>query len=60
MDFKVRLNYCSNAKDKKTNVKVFLDNGVMLDGIISDYDSHNIILNQCLINWDKIVSISPK
>jgi sRNA-binding regulator protein Hfq len=49
--------YLNDAQYKKIPVKVFLDNKTMLSGLVVDFDNNVIILDKCLINIDKIISI---
>lgn len=46
-------------KKNKTTVKVFLDSGTMLQGVITDYDEISVIVDKCFVNFDKIISIAP-
>jgi len=54
--------YLADHKAKKTIMKVFLNNaaGAMLSGKITDFDSETIILDKCLIERDKIISMVPQ
>jgi sRNA-binding regulator protein Hfq len=40
-------------------MKVFLTNGTMLKGFIVEFDEDSIVLDKCLIEREKIISISP-
>jgi len=53
------LEYLKEHQTKGTHLKVFLTSGAMLEGKIKGADESGIILNECLIMRDKIVSISP-
>lgn len=52
--------YLERHKTKKIASKVFLDNGVMLQGLIVDFDDKSITLDKCLILLAHIISISPE
>lgn len=51
-------NYLKKHKEKKTKLKIFLDSGAMLQGIVTDFDENYVILDACLIPIDKVVSIA--
>lgn len=57
----VTVNYLTQLKDKKIEVKVYLNDpkAMMLTGIITDFDEDAIILGQCLIPRESILSITP-
>ena len=50
--------YLQNHMEKKTNVKIFLTSSTMLQGQIKGFSDNWIILDKCLINTDKIISIA--
>lgn len=52
--------FCELHKKEKTKLKVFLENGVMLEGVITNYDEDGLILDKCYINKSFIISISLK
>jgi sRNA-binding regulator protein Hfq len=52
-------NFLDLHKRNKNIVKVFLDSGTMLQGVITDYDETTIIIDKCFVNLDKIISIAP-
>lgn len=54
------IEYLGGHKTAKTQMKVFLSNGVMLEGLIGSFDDKCIILNKCMIYHDKIVSMTPQ
>ena len=45
--------YLENHKKKKTKMKCFVEPKIMLSGVISNFDSDCIILDECLINFWK-------
>ena len=53
--------FLNKHKKAGTNVKVFIDNSknTMLQGTIKDFDDDCIILDNCLIMTQNIVSITP-
>ena len=54
-------NFLKKHKDKGTRLKVFLSsNKTMLSGKITDFDDDSIILDECLILREQIISISPE
>lgn len=52
--------YLFKMKKSNTSCKVFLSNGVMLTGLIRDFDEESIILDECLIQKRQIISIDPE
>ena len=52
--------YLQKHKEKGTALKVFLDNKTMLSGKITSFSENFIVLDHCLINVSKIISISPQ
>lgn len=55
----VTLKYLDKLKSDGTKCKVFLTNGTMLEGVVTDCDEKAIILDKCLISLEKIISITP-
>ena len=55
----VRSSYLEKMKAEKTKLKVFLSNATMLRGIITNFDEDVLVLDECLVDRDKIVSITP-
>jgi len=56
MNVQARMNFLQNAVNEK--VKVFLFNGIMLNGVLTDFDEFYIVLdNKCLVEKEKIISI---
>lgn len=51
--------YLKNLKASKVNCKVFIDGKTMLSGRIVDFDDTCIIVNKCLVERRKLVSITP-
>lgn len=49
--------FLQNHKDKKTEMKVFLTNRVMLQGKIVDFDENVIVINKCMAFIYQIVSV---
>lgn len=49
--------YLEKHKNNKTEMKVFLDNGVMLSGKVTAFDDVSLVLDDCLIWYRKIISI---
>jgi RNA chaperone Hfq len=47
-------------KDNKVPVKVFITTGTMLKGVVRDFDDVSVILDECLVFRDKVVSITPQ
>jgi sRNA-binding regulator protein Hfq len=52
--------FLQTHKDKKTPLKIFLSNSTMLSGKITDFDEDCIILDKCMILYEKIISIVPQ
>lgn len=52
------LDFLKTIKDKKIPVKVYLDSGTMLQGIVNNFNNDFIVLDKCLINVTKIISIA--
>jgi len=55
-----RNEYLDKHKKQGTELKVFLYGGAMLSGRVTDFDEECIVLNKCLIERDKIISITPQ
>jgi sRNA-binding regulator protein Hfq len=55
-----RNEYLQDHRTKKTVLKVFLTGGTMLVGKINDFDDLSIVLDKCLIDRDKIISMVPQ
>ena len=61
----VLLSYLSDMKDKRTTVKVFIEGSsptqakTMLSGKITSYDDDAIVLDECLIFLERVISIAP-
>jgi len=60
----VKLDYLKKVKDSHSSVKVFLESGAgqpktMLTGKIVAYDDSHIVLDECLIQQGRIISIAP-
>jgi len=61
----VLLTYLEDMKSNKTTVKVFIEGSsptqakTMLSGKITDADNEAIVLDECLIFLDRIISIAP-
>lgn len=53
-------NYLDEVKKNKTKMKIFLTNGTMLEGVITDFDEFSIIVDKCLVLIDKVISITPR
>jgi sRNA-binding regulator protein Hfq len=57
------INYLQQYKNSRTEMKVFLYSGAattMLTGRISEFDDTSFVLDKCLIQIDKVISITPK
>jgi len=54
-----RDNFFKKLKTEKTDCKVFLSNKTMLVGKITDYDDECVVVDQCLIFYEQIISIVP-
>lgn len=52
--------YLQTHKEKKTHLNIFLDNKVMLEGLITTFDEDCIVLDKCLIFREHIISIKPQ
>jgi hypothetical protein len=52
-----KLKYVKDYKD--VVLKVFLDSGTMLSGKIVDCDEESFVIDKCLVNWPKVISIKP-
>ncbi len=59
MEESVFLNRIKKLEKEGTIVKTFLDNGIMLNGRITEGDSEFIVLDECLINVKKLISVTP-
>jgi ribosome maturation factor RimP len=61
----VLLTYLSDMKSHKVNVKVFIEGSsptqakTMLSGKITNFDEETIVLDECLIFLDRVISIAP-
>ena len=55
----VREKFLKEMRDAKKVMKVFLDNGTMLQGIIVDDDEISFVIDKCLVNWNKVISVTP-
>ena len=55
----VALDYLNKLKTDGTRCKVFLTNGTMLEGTVTDCDETDFVLDKCLISRDKVISITP-
>lgn len=55
----VSLDYLNKLKSDGTRCKVFLTNGTMLEGKITQADDKAFVLDQCLIQLDKVISVTP-
>ena len=61
----VLLTYLGNMKKNKTMVKVFIEGSsptqakTMLSGRIAGYDNETIVLDECLIFLERVISIAP-
>ena len=61
----VLLTYLGIMKDKGTTVKVFLEgasptqNKTMLSGKIKAFDDEALVLDECLIFLDRVISVAP-
>lgn len=60
----VLLKYLEKVKVEKTVVKVFLESSgqhakTMLKGKVRDYDDESIVLDECLVFLDRVISIAP-
>lgn len=60
----VRLNYLEKKKNDGKIMKVYLESGngqpkTMLQGYIKDFDEECIVLDECLIDWKRVISITP-
>lgn len=58
------LRYLADAKKTKTVMKVFLESGggqqkTMLKGIITDFDDDALVLDECLVPMERVISIAP-
>ncbi len=51
--------YLKKLQNDKATLKVFLNNGTMLQGKISDFDEESIVLDKCLIFNKQIISMVP-
>lgn len=52
--------YLTDYKTSRAKVKVYLDNKTMLVGKVNDFDDCCVIIDSCLVNRDKIISIVPE
>jgi sRNA-binding regulator protein Hfq len=52
--------FLSECQSKKILMKVFLQNGTMLEGFVVDFDELDIVIDKCLVAREKIISITPK
>jgi len=61
----VLLTYLEDMKSNKTTVKVFIEGSsptqakTMLSGKITEADNEAIVLDECLIFLERIISIAP-
>ncbi len=59
------MSYLSMMKEQKTIVKVFIEGAsptqskTMLSGKITSFDDEAIVLDQCLILLERVISIAP-
>ena len=60
MDNKARKNFFQKHKDAGSELKVFLSNKVMLDGSVQSFDDESVVLDECLIFYRNIISVTPK
>ncbi len=52
--------YLQDLKDKKTIVKLFIDNKTMLEGKITSFDNTCVIIDKCMVLQPHIISIVPR
>lgn len=55
----ISLEFFKKHQTAGTHLHVFLTSGAMLEGKIIAADEGSIVLNECLINTDKIISVAP-
>jgi sRNA-binding regulator protein Hfq len=57
----VREKFLKEMRDTKKVMKVFLDDskGTMLQGVIVEEDDVSFVIDKCLVNWDKVISVTP-
>ena len=57
----VREKFLKEMRDAKKIMKVFLSDtkGTMLKGVIVDDDDVSFVIDKCLVNWDKVISVTP-
>lgn len=49
--------YLQKCKSEKKEVKIFLSNGVMLQGLITAVENDSIVVDKCLVFKRYIISI---
>lgn len=61
----VLLDFLHRAKVSGAHIKVFIEGSsptqpkTMLSGTITDYDNEAIVLDECLIFLERVISIAP-
>lgn len=59
----VNIEYLKKHQSERNDMKVFLfsgNNTTMLTGKITSYDETSFVLDECLIQLDKVISITTK
>lgn len=59
MNMNVLKEYLEDKIKNKISCKVFLDSGTMLQGKINSYDEKYFVIEKCLVNINKMISINP-
>jgi len=58
MTMTVSSTYLQKLQEDKITIKVFIDNGTMLQGVLTGFDDEFIIVDKCLVNKAKLISIA--